>query len=417
MPPLSDTQERRVENHPRITIGVVYPFRVSHLPRKGKVQMAKKINYASLFTLRKDGRYQGSYTDDAGRHFIYDRDPERLWHKLNDQKEEQPLLFRDIAIAWYNNIWEHMPDGTKASYEAHYKRAIERLGDRVAAEISAYDIQTQLEVLKARGYAASTIDKQRIIYRAIYRNAIVDPKLGKIITYNPADHVKMPSGLPKAKKREAPEDEIVKQIQEKACTAYFGKFALFLMCTGFRRGEALAVKWKDVDRKAGTIRCYSSVSYRTGGAKEKSPKTESGFREVPILAPVLPALKKPEGALPTDYIFPGEDPGKPMPKKTYDRRWMHYCKDMCFVTDDPETRTNKQGKKYIVHNYKPTITAHVLRHGYATILFEAGVDVYTAQKLLGHSDIETTMAVYTHLREKKKNESLDKLKEYTSNGL
>ena len=125
----------------------------------------------------------------------------------------------------------------------------------------------------------------------------------------------------------------------------------------------------------------------------------------------------PEGAELTDYIFPGEDPKKPMPKKTYDRRWLHYCKDMGFVTDEPEERVSAQGKRYIVHHYKPALTAHILRHGYATILFEAGVVVYTAQKLLGHADIETTTAVYTHLREKKKNESLDKLMDYTSGGL
>lgn len=379
--------------------------------------MARKIDYASMFTRRKDGRYQGSYVDHTGRHYIYDRDPERLWHKLNDPKEDAPLLFRDIAHAWYNSAVGGMEDGTWAGYAAHYKRALERLGDRMASEITAYDIQTQLSALKAQGYAASTINKQRIVYRLIYQHAIIDPALGKIISYNPADHVKMPSGLPKAKKREAPEDEIVKDIQEKASAVYWGKFALFLICTGFRRGEALSVRWKDIDRKNGTIRCDSSISYRAGGAREKSPKTESGHREVPILSPVLPALEPPENALPTDYIFPGEDASKPMPKKTYDRRWMHYCRDMGFVTDDPETRVSKQGKTYTVHNYKPTITAHILRHGYATILFEAGVDVYTAQRLLGHSDIDTTMAVYTHLRERKKNESLDKLKDYTSGGL
>lgn len=379
--------------------------------------MAKKIDYASMFTLRKDGRYQGSYTDNTGRHFVCDKDPERLWHRLNDPKEEKPLLFRDIAEKWYDAVWDTLEDGTKACYQAHYKRALDRLGDRVAAEISAYDIRLQLDALKAAGYASSTVNKQRIIYRSIFRNAIVDKDLGKIITHNPADQVRMPSGLPKPRKREAPEDEVVKQIQQKASTAYFGTFALFLMCTGFRRGEALAIKWKDVDRKAGTIRCSSSISFRSGAPKEKSPKTNSGYREVPILSPLLPALEMPQGALPTDYIFPGENPSKPMPKKTYDRRWIHYCKEMGFVTDEPETRVSKQGKTYIVHNYKPTLTAHVLRHGYATILFEADVDVYTAQKLLGHSDIETTMAVYTHLREKKKNESLDKLKAYTINGL
>lgn len=378
--------------------------------------MAKKINYASMFTRRKDGRYQGSYTDDTGRHYVYDRDPERLWHKLNDPKEETPILFKDIAKAWYNSSVSSMEDGTWAGYAAHYKRAMERLGDRVAAEITAYDIQAQLSVLKAQGYAASTINKQKIIYRLIFRNAIIDPELGKTITYNPADHVKMPTGLQRAKKREAPKDEIVKAIQEKANSVYFGKFALFLICTGFRRGEALSIKWKDIDRENGVIRCSSSVSYRYG-ACEKVPKTESGFREVPILTPLFPALEPPNGVRPTDYVFPGDDASKPMPKKTYDRRWMHYCKEMGFVEDEPETRISRQGKTYIVHHYKPTITAHVLRHGYATILFEAGVDVYTAQRLLGHSDIETTMAVYTHLRERKKNESIDKLKNYTNGGL
>ena len=106
-----------------------------------------------------------------------------------------------------------------------------------------------------------------------------------------------------------------------------------------------------------------------------------------------------------------------MPQSTYDRRWLHYCKDMGFVTDEPEQRVSKQGKKYVVHNYKPSLTAHDLRHGYATMLFEADVDVYTAKTLLGHADIETTMAIYTHLRSRKKMESIDKLKEYAKEAL
>ena len=72
----------------------------------------KKIDYASMFTLRKDGRYQGSYTDETGRHYVYDRDPERLWHRLNDPKEEKPILFREIAQAWQNDTWEKIRDGT-----------------------------------------------------------------------------------------------------------------------------------------------------------------------------------------------------------------------------------------------------------------------------------------------------------------
>ena len=378
--------------------------------------MARKINYAAMFTLRKDGRYQGSYTDETGRHFVYDRDPERMWHKLNDPKEEKPLLFRDIAGAWYDKMWDSIKDGTKYCYAANYKRAVDRFGERTAADLSAYDIQTHLESLKAQGYAASSIAKQKIVYSLIYKNAIIDPAFGKGIRYNPASNVQIPSGVPKAKTREAPEDEIVKAIQQKADTAYFGYFALFLICTGFRRGEALAVQWKDIDMDTGTITCDSSISHRNGTA-DSTPKTENGYRSVPILPPILPAIQKPDGAKLTDYVFHGETPSKPLSLATYDRRWLHYCKDMGFVTDSPEERISKQGKRYVVHHYKPTLTAHVLRHGYATILFEADVDVYTAKRLLGHADISTTMAIYTHLRQKKEMKSVDKLKEYTKMGL
>lgn len=378
--------------------------------------MAKKINYAAMFTQRKDGRYQASYTDATGRHYICDRDPERLFQRLQAAKEEKPLLFRDIAENWYDKYWETMKPGTRSCYAANYKRAVERFGDRRADELTAYDIQTHLEALKAQGYAASSISKQKILYSLIYKNAIIDNAVGKAIKYNPADNTQIPSGVKKAAVREAPEDDIVKAIQAKADTAYWGHFALFLICTGFRRGEALAVRWKDIDLKAGTITCDSAISHRSGTA-DTIPKTENAYRSVPILPPILPAIKKPNGAKPTDYVFHGEDPSKPLSLATYDRRWMHYCKDMGFVTDTPETRTSKQGKVYTVHNYKSTLTAHALRHGYATILFEADVDVYTAKKLLGHADISTTMAIYTHLREKKHHESVDRLRDYTKSGL
>lgn len=372
----------------------------------------KKIDYASMFTLRKDGRYQGSYTDETGRHYVYDKDPERLWHRLNDPKEEEKLLFGEIARAWQDEAWDKIRDGTKSCYDAPFNRAIERFGDRKADTIEPHEISTHLQILKAQGLSASTIKKQRIVYKQIFDFAITHKVYGKVIRYNPVANVKLPEGMPKAKKRDAPEDEIVKKIRANAETAYFGMFAFFLICTGFRRGEALAVQWKDIDFKEGTISCGETITHRTGTAKAAPPKTENGYRVVPILPALAESLERPKGAKQTDYVFFGNDPAKPMPESTYNRRWLHYCKDMGFVTDEPETRTSKQGKVYTVHNYKPTLTAHDLRHGYATMLFEAGVDAYTAKTLLGHADIETTMAIYTHLRSRKKQESIDKLKAY-----
>ena len=55
------------------------------------------------------------------------------------------------------------------------------------------------------------------------------------------------------------------------------------------------------------------------------------------------------------------------------------------------------------------ITAHMLRHTYATILFDANVDVKSAQKFLGHADIEVTLAIYTHLTKYKEDKAIEAL--------
>jgi integrase len=58
------------------------------------------------------------------------------------------------------------------------------------------------------------------------------------------------------------------------------------------------------------------------------------------------------------------------------------------------------------------ITAHMLRHTYATLLYDANVDIKSAQRYLGHSDIETTLEVYTHLTKHKQDESIEAINKH-----
>ena len=59
-----------------------------------------------------------------------------------------------------------------------------------------------------------------------------------------------------------------------------------------------------------------------------------------------------------------------------------------------------------------TFTPHCLRHTYATMLYDAGVDVLTAKEFLGHSDIKTTLSIYTHLSAEKSKTDIGKLNQY-----
>lgn len=63
------------------------------------------------------------------------------------------------------------------------------------------------------------------------------------------------------------------------------------------------------------------------------------------------------------------------------------------------------------------ITAHYLRHTYATLLYISGVDVITASELMGHSNIKTTLAIYTHLKETTVLKSVDKFDDYVTKTL
>jgi len=381
-----------------------------------KKAMAKKIDYANLFTLRKDGRYQAVVPNACGGkpQYIYDRDPEVLFNKVEAALKPKTPSFTDIAEAWHDKHWEVIKDGTKASYTAMYNRAVEAHEDINAIDVSAADICKHLQKLADKKMSGKSIKTLRTIYKLIYQNAITDDYYGKFITNNPALNVPLPSKIKPATKREAPEDEIIDKIRTSAGSAYFGLFPMLLISTGFRRGEALALTWGDIDFKNKVISCNKSLIYR-GTSKIGETKTAAGKRTVPLLTDLARILKKPKGAQNTDYVFPSES-GSYLPQAAYNRHWKHYCKDMGFVSiSKSEERTSSQGKKYTYYEFKNTLTAHTLRHGYATMLYDAGVDVYTAQKLLGHANIETTMAVYTHLSQRKQQQSLKKLNEYVAN--
>lgn len=60
----------------------------------------------------------------------------------------------------------------------------------------------------------------------------------------------------------------------------------------------------------------------------------------------------------------------------------------------------------------PRITAHCLRHTFASMLYMAGVDILTAKEQLGHANISTTLEIYTHLDKQFKRKSMNKLDNY-----
>lgn len=350
-----------------------------------------KLNYAAMFTLRKDGRYMGFWHEldrdgqpTGPRHAICDKDPERLYLRIQEKETFRPraLSFDDAAAAWEHKHWDRIGSKTAETYEAPLRRIKDQFAGMAAEEVTAQAIQAFLADLGKQGFSRRSVQMHRDILNMIYNNAIVEFGL----RFNPCGAVAVPRNL-SATKRELPPDDAIEAVKAGAC-APFGLFALVCLYAGLRRGEALALEYSDIDRKAKQIHVTKAVEFIGNNPHIKPPKTQAGYRDVPLLDPLAAAIPEKGKGL----LFPRED-GKPLTKTQYRKRWIGYC-------------------KAIGHE----ITAHQLRHGYATILYEAGVPDKDAQELLGHSSIAVTRDVYTHIRQSQKAETVKKLERYLVKG-
>lgn len=357
--------------------------------------MAKKINYADLFTLRKDGRYMATYADETGRHCLYDKDPERLYHRLQEAKlprEQRMPTFRELALDWEKAHRDEVTDRTWKNYHPHFEAILARHGRKRIEDVTAQDVQNHLLEARSQQYSATVVNSIRSLYRMIFDYAIVAGHA----RYNPVSAIKLPKGL-KRGKRTAPTDEQIRVIFN-SLDQPFGLFPFFLLCTGLRKSEALALTWDDVDFNRKEISVTKSLDYAVGSMPiPKAPKTEAGNRTVPIVDMLLLPLRRAFQESNSDYVFPsldsnrGGNGGGMMTLRGYEGAWLRYCE-----------------ATGLLENGKPAITAHNLRHGTATLMFELGVDELTAQRILGHSRVEITREIYTQLREAQNRKSVEK---------
>lgn len=350
------------------------------------------MNYDKLFTLRKDGRYQATYRDADGKlKYLYDRDPERLFKRLKTAKEPRPTTFRDVAEAWQKEYMESCNPRTWMNYKPHFEDILSKYGEIAVKNIQGTHIVQDLQRAKSMGYSRTIVNTRRTLFNNVLNYAVARG----IVPWNVAQGIQLPKGLPSST-RSAPTDEQIRTIIAN-CDKKFGMFAMLCLCTGLRKGEALALLRSDISD--GEIRVTKSLTFLDGDRpKVKAPKSEAGRRTVPIVSILAKPLAEYMAGLKGEFLFPnrsynGSVGNTYMSASNYDTAWANYVKSVGL----------------------DGLTAHQLRHGTATLLFEAGVDLYTAQRILGHSKVTTTMNIYTELREQKERQSITKLNDYMSN--
>lgn len=226
-----------------------------------------------------------------------------------------------------------------------------------------------------------------------------------ILDSNPFDKVIKPKSRQVQRKGNFLTKEELKEflkLAQNATLSYFFPLVHLMAYTGLRQGEAIALKWSDIDFEDKKI----TVNKTAVRIKEKqslqTPKTKNSKRVISIDPNTLSILKNWK----RDQI------------KIYFKNGKH------FEGDDNFIFTNQRGDWVHIHNFIPyfkrfvtdhglkPITPHGLRHTHASLLFSAGVEPKNISDRLGHSTVQITLDLYTHITEEQRTDTVEKLLEY-----
>ena len=163
--------------------------------------------------------------------------------------------------------------------------------------------------------------------------------------------------------------------------------AMLALATGMRRGELLALRWRDVDLDGGKLRVEQSIEQTKAGLRFKSPKTKHGRRSISLPPSVVTELRahwtrQQEQRLALGQGRAGEDAlvfakwdGTPMSPNATTTEWARALAQVKFTQ----------------------VSLHALRHTHVSQLVASGMDVLTVSRRLGHGSPTITLGVYGHL--------------------
>lgn len=335
---------------------------------------------------RRDGRYQGYYTLDGTKHFIYGKSVNEVKTKIEfflkhgapkkkpakkkaDMKKAAPTV-SEWLTQWIDLYKApNLKPSTMKSLQGSLKIVFQRLGDKDLTQITTEDLQVLL--LGIQGGRARDMCKGYL--EQAFRKAF----LRGIISKDPCQALEI------KKHRQEHRNALTRQQQAQFLAALDGittkPLLVFLLATGLRVGEALALTFADIDFHDKTVSVNKNVVFIEGKRIDQdTTKSAAGVRIVPIPEEVMNLL----------------------PKRTDDQ-------DLVFPYAYSGVRS---ALRRISNALGFTVTAHLLRHTYATRLEEAGISPKMKQYLMGHASLDMTQNTYTDIQPEYVKEKAEQIK-------
>ncbi len=383
--------------------------------------MAKRrANGEGNIRKRSDGRWEGRYT--AGRNpetgkpvykNVLGKTQAEVKAKLKAAIEESASLdvmnAEQYTTGQWMDVWFEDCAKIKVRPSSHqtYRGYIDNhikpnIGDIPLGKLSSLHLQKLYKKLLAggrverieaksqpKGLSAKTV---RNINQVI-SSAMDFAKDQKLISSNPTDGCALPKPEHKEMKT-LPVEQLTSFLREDKESGVFELYYIEL-ATGLRRGELLGLKWEDIDLAQGSLRVQRQIARINGEVIEAPLKTKNAYRTLPLSADavgVLQEQRKKSGNSP--YVFPSPTGGPISPDSVL--HMLHRVLKRAGLSK---------------------VRFHDLRHTFATLALQNGVDIKTVSGMLGHYSAGFTLDTYTHVTTSAKKEAANTMGSILSGAL
>lgn len=375
-----------------------------------KIRKPRSANGEGGISQRKDGTWMARMSvkdplsGEMKRYTYYGKTKLEARDKLiKAQRDYQTGKFitpnRDKFESWLK-LWlerykkTRVRESTYALYDTISKtHIIPHIGDIPLQKLETKDIQKIVNSLHDEGKSLSLIKQVHLIISGALKQAQKEQKVFR----NVADAVELPKGNKKTV-RPLTKEQVKVFMDSVKSNKYYPVFVLEIG-TGLRRGELLALRWKDIDLEAGTLTVRETLNRITksnGNRKTmlvfQPPKTERSKRTIKLKDNVIKVLKEQQLATgkrdkPDELVFSNKD-GGPLDPRAFTKRY----------------------ERLLEKAEIPKTSFHALRHTVAVLLIQSGALVKNVQDLLGHEKYSTTMDIYAEfLPEEEKDKTAEQI--------